>query len=136
MKKIIISVIVLMGLMTTNSYAITRDKWKTHEIVLQSTCAGLTIIDLMHTYTFLYTEPYISQGYYEKNSFLGEHPSKTKFFLLGTTSILLQIGGSHLLHYLPSKINKYLIPAWQSFIIISEIKAINTNYYMGVRINF
>jgi len=43
---------------------------------------------------------------------------------------------SHLPHYLPSKVNKYLIPAWNSFIIISEIKAINTNYYMGVRIKF
>jgi hypothetical protein len=136
MKKLLAVIVVLMGLITAKSFAITRDKWENHEIFLQSIFINLTIIDLMHTYTFLYTEPYISQGYYEKNYFLGEHPSKIKFFTLGISGILIHTGISHALHYLPTKINKFLIPAWQMLYIGSEIEAINCNYKMGVRINF
>ena len=131
MKKIIIILIVILGFAGKN-YAIERDKWETHEIILQGTFTVLTIVDLTQTYIGLYKE----QRYKEKHPILGKNPSKTKFFILGASGILLHAGISHALHYLPTKINKILIPSWQIFYIGVEIKAIHSNYKIGIKINF
>jgi len=127
-------ILIILLLIPVNLMA--KTKWETHEIILQGTFYYFTAIDLMQTYTFLYKEPYISEGHAESNLIMGRHPSKTKFFIIGIGWMALHTGISHGLHYLPKPINRIAVSSWQMFWIGAEIDAINHNYRCGVRINF
>lgn len=125
----------MFSLLCTNLFAINRNKWETHEIVLQSTVITLTTVDLMQTYTFLYKDPYRG-NHKETNWAMGEFPSKERFFIVGTGWIVIHTGISHLLHYLPPKTSKILVPIWQCFFIAEEMGCIHHNFKAGIRIKY
>jgi hypothetical protein len=121
MKRIIMILIMLM--VASSCFAF--DPWTTQDTVLQSAFTALTCIDLWQTYTFLY----IDKDGAETNPFMGEHPSKQRFFIIG--------GGGIVLHSAIS----YIIPKpyraiWQFIFIADEIYFIHHNYQFGVRLKF
>ena len=123
MKRIIMIAIMLM--VASGCFAWEHDSWTTQDTVLQSAFVALTCIDLWQTYTFLY----IDKDGKESNPFMGEHPSKQRFFIIG--------GGWIVLHSTIS----YIIPKpyraiWQFVFIADEIYFIHHNYSCGVRIKF
>jgi hypothetical protein len=131
--KTITTLLILTGLLiTTKGMALERDPWRAHEFVLQSAVIATTTYDLMQTYKFLY----VTKDASEANPFMGQYPTKTRFFIVGGGWMVLHTAISHYMHYLPNKINRILIPVWQSFWIGEEISSIHHNYKGGVRILF
>lgn len=105
------------------------DEWDTTDYSLQATVLTLTTVDLMQTYTFLYKEPYASEGYSERNPLMGPHPTKKRFFLVGGGWMLFHTGISYIL---PKKLRTI----WQLTYITFETNSIIHNYQCGVRIRF
>jgi hypothetical protein len=152
MKKIImIFIILLVGLVGSGVFAYTPDPWTTQDTILQSAFTGITLIDIWQTYNFLYTSQHTYQytteqeytniktgnkenrtqthtgQYYETNFFLGENPSKFKFFTLTSLALLSHLFISYILPY-PFR------TIWQIAWSCIEIKYVYHNYQMGIRI--
>jgi hypothetical protein len=125
MKKVIL--VLMMIAIVSPGFAYQVDPWTTQDTVLQLTFTISFIIDVWQTYTFLYSEKYQKQNYYETNLILGENPSKVKLFTYNSVCVL-----SH-------TIISFLLPQpfrmiWQCIWIAVEIYAIRNNYEIGVRI--
>ena len=123
MKRIIMIAVLLM--VTSGAMAWEHDPWTTQDTILQSTMIGLTIVDLMQTYTFLYKDT----KYEEANPFMSPHPSKARFYTIGGGWIILSTEISYLL---PSRFRTI----WQTIWITDEINSIHHNYVAGIKIKF
>ena len=100
-------------------------EWNTSEIVLQGVFITLTTIDMMQTYSSLYS----NSSSEELNPIIGSRPSKKRFFGLGIGWLVLHTG---LIHVSSHPI-RFLI---QNFFIVVETTAILHNHSIGARINF
>lgn len=126
MKKLFISLIIIFIFYTP---LFSSDEWTTQDTILQLSVIALTTYDLMQTYTFLYTEPYISEGHKEMNPLMGPHPSKSRFYAVGIGFIAFHSFVSYVLPY-------KLRTIWQLMYINFEANMIYHNYQCGVRVKF
>jgi hypothetical protein len=124
MKKIMMILVLLM--VASGGYAWEHDPWTIQDTVLQSVFVAFLTIDVLQTYTFLYTSDNPCK---EGNPILDEHPSKKKFFAYNSICL---IGHTFITYLLP----KSFRTIWQSIFITTELSCISYNYYAGVRISF
>lgn len=101
------------------------DPWNVQNTILEVGFFTVAIIDFWQTYTFLY----IDKNGSEKFCILGNHPSKTKFFIYTgiwgimhpTISILIP--------------NSKIRLIWQATTFICHFGTVMNNYQAGVRIS-
>ena len=123
--KIVIAFAILLSFHTLAFSRSPEYEWTTQDTVLQSAFTTLACIDLWQTYTFLY----IDKDGKESNPFMGEHPSKQRFFVIGGGWIVLHSAISYI-------IPKQFRTIWQSIWISEEIYCIHNNYTLGVQLKF
>jgi|WetSurMetagenome_2_1015567.scaffolds.fasta_scaffold237660_3 hypothetical protein len=121
MKKFIAVMVVLMGLMTTNSYAWKPDKWTTKDTVLQVAVFTTLFLDCNQTY--------YRHGYKETNPLLGKYPSNKEVNIYFISCALLHTG---IAYALPNPYRN----AWQLLTIGFESSVVYNNYRIGIKFEF
>lgn len=137
-KKIVIIVFVLL-ISFTNSYAEETKlykSWSTTEIVQEVIWQGLHVIDWGQTKDIA-KRP---DEYYEKNTWLGEHPSIDEVNQYMMITALLHLGISWALpNNLEFKVFDYSFnprTVWQCITIVGTVSTVSHNHNIGLRMNF
>ena len=141
MKKLIILLIIILGLIVPAKSFAWFDKWTTEDTILQAGFIGLMIIDWGQT-NWISDHPVIIEYYGEMNSLkrkiyheesnliLGKHPSKKKIATYFSSCII----GHTAISYILPKLYRNL---WQCVGIGIEIHATADNYFnCNVKFNF
>jgi hypothetical protein len=142
MKKITTTLLIMIGLMTTKSYA-WFDKPTAEDYILQTGFIGLMLVDWKQTNwisdnpIILTKSEYDSKGnkieyfktYKESNLILGKYPSKKKIGIYFSSCI---VGHTAIAFILP----KHYRNLFQTVGIGIEIYATTNNYNCGVKIKF
>lgn len=119
---------VVLFLLTSVSQA---DSWSTGDAYREYAYLSLHVVDWGQTRQIakISTEPHGIHNYYERNSFIGSHPTVSR---VNEYFILTGIG--HLL--IADALPKGWRDAFQYITIGTEIGIIRRNYSMGIRVNF
>lgn len=119
MKTIIVAFVLAAA-----STPVAADPWSSADIARESAYLFLHAIDWKQTrYASMYPHLFV-----EKNTILGEHPSKKRIDTYFLTTAILHVGA---VHFMP----KAWRPAFQYFWIGVEVGAVTNNYIIGIRLN-
>jgi len=118
MRKLILATLLALSL------PVGAEEWTTTQKWLLAGAMSLHVVDWAQTRTIALNP----DKYYERNPFLGRHPSVGR---VNTHFAIGLVGLPLLAHYVPS-IRNYVLWSWGAL----ELAAVSNNYYIGIRATF